>query len=93
MCVIGQDGETRPGTADKALTYEGMTLVVKDVPADIWDNCESDTSTETSPAIPSASPGKPQQPDSWSTFATTPPGTHPRRKTRSSSGRRRMAEA
>lgn len=38
-CVICHNGETRPGTADKAMSHEGMTLVVKNVPAEICENC------------------------------------------------------
>lgn len=38
-CAICHNGETRPGLADKAFFHDGMTLVVKDVPAEICDNC------------------------------------------------------
>ena len=38
-CVICRNGETLPGLADKAVSHDGMTLVVKDVPAEICDNC------------------------------------------------------
>jgi YgiT-type zinc finger domain-containing protein len=38
-CVICRNGETRTGRADKAFSYDGMTLVVKDVPAEICENC------------------------------------------------------
>jgi YgiT-type zinc finger domain-containing protein len=38
-CVICRNGETTPGLADKAFSYDGMTLVLKDVPAEICDNC------------------------------------------------------
>ncbi len=38
-CPLCRNGQLWPGTADKALSLEGMTLVVKDVPASICDNC------------------------------------------------------
>jgi len=38
-CAICRNGETTPGLADKAFSYDGMTLVVKDVPAEICENC------------------------------------------------------
>ena len=38
-CVICRQGETHPGHATVTLTREGMTLVVKRVPASICDNC------------------------------------------------------
>jgi YgiT-type zinc finger domain-containing protein len=38
-CVLCRNGETRPGTADKSFSHAGMTLVVKDVPAEICENC------------------------------------------------------
>ena len=38
-CVICRNGETTPGFADKAFSYDGMTFVVKDVPAEICENC------------------------------------------------------
>ncbi len=38
-CVICRGGETAPGSATMTLTREGTTVVVKDVPADICDNC------------------------------------------------------
>jgi len=38
-CAICRNGETTPGFADKAFSYDGMTLVVKDVPAEICENC------------------------------------------------------
>ncbi len=37
-CALCHNGETRPGTADKAFSQDGMTLVVKDVPAEICEN-------------------------------------------------------
>jgi len=39
ICPICHNGELLQGFADKALSYKGMTLVVKDVPATICDNC------------------------------------------------------
>ena len=38
-CVLCRNGETKRGTADKAFSHDGMTLVVKDVPAEICENC------------------------------------------------------
>ncbi|MGI8795441.1 MAG: type II toxin-antitoxin system MqsA family antitoxin [Acidimicrobiia bacterium] len=38
-CVLCRNGETRPGLADKAFSHDGMTLVIKDVPAEICENC------------------------------------------------------
>jgi YgiT-type zinc finger domain-containing protein len=38
-CVICRQGETHPGSATVTLTREGMTLVVKRVPASVCDNC------------------------------------------------------
>jgi len=38
-CVICKHGETRPGRATVTLERGGMTLVFKDVPADVCDNC------------------------------------------------------
>lgn len=38
-CILCRNGETKPGFADKAFSHEGMTLVVKDVPAEICENC------------------------------------------------------
>ena len=38
-CVICRHGETAPGAATVTLTREDTTLVVKDVPALVCDNC------------------------------------------------------
>ncbi|MGH7938508.1 MAG: type II toxin-antitoxin system MqsA family antitoxin, partial [Bryobacteraceae bacterium] len=38
-CTICKKGETAPGTATVTLERGGLTLVVKDVPAQICDNC------------------------------------------------------
>ena len=38
-CVICKQGETRPGTATVTLCRELLTLVVKDVPAQVCENC------------------------------------------------------
>jgi YgiT-type zinc finger domain-containing protein len=38
-CVICKDGQTSPGHATITLERSGVTLVVKDVPADICDVC------------------------------------------------------
>ena len=39
MCAICKQGETRIGTATVTLTRDAMTLVVKEVPALVCDNC------------------------------------------------------
>lgn len=38
-CPICRHGETRPGTATLVLERDGLTMVVKHVPAQICDNC------------------------------------------------------
>lgn len=38
-CPLCRNGELQPGTADKVLTLGDATLVIKDVPATICDNC------------------------------------------------------
>jgi YgiT-type zinc finger domain-containing protein len=38
-CVICKTGETRPGTATVTLEQSGVTLVCRNVPADICDTC------------------------------------------------------
>ena len=48
-CVICKQGETRPGMATVTLCRELLTLVVKDVPAQVCDNCgEEDVDEATS---------------------------------------------
>jgi len=39
MCVICKHGETREGTTTVTFDRDGMTLVVKDVPAQVCTNC------------------------------------------------------
>ncbi len=39
ICVICKHGETRPGSTTVTLTRERATLVFRDVPADVCDNC------------------------------------------------------
>jgi YgiT-type zinc finger domain-containing protein len=39
QCVICKQGETRPGTATVTLERNSATVVIKDVPADICENC------------------------------------------------------
>ena len=41
-CVICKHGETREGTTTVTFERDGMTLVVKDVPAQICTNCGED---------------------------------------------------
>ncbi len=38
-CPICRHGETRPGTATLVLERDGLTMVVKYVPAQVCDNC------------------------------------------------------
>ena len=38
-CVICKSGQTQPGTTTVTLERAGMTLVCKDVPARLCDNC------------------------------------------------------
>ena len=38
-CVICKQGETKPGTATVTLEVEATTLVVKQVPAQVCQNC------------------------------------------------------
>lgn len=38
-CVVCKHGETRPGTATVTLERNGTTLVTKDVPAEVCENC------------------------------------------------------
>lgn len=38
-CVICKQGETRPGKATVTLERDGMTLVIKNVPARVCANC------------------------------------------------------
>lgn len=46
-CPICRQGELEPGTSDEAMTQDGMTLVIKDVPADICDTCGEAFFSET----------------------------------------------
>jgi YgiT-type zinc finger domain-containing protein len=38
-CIICKQGETRPGTATVILQREESTIIIKDVPAEICENC------------------------------------------------------
>ena len=38
-CILCKHGETNPGFATVTLTRDAMTLIVKDVPASVCDNC------------------------------------------------------
>ncbi len=38
-CVLCKHGETRPGTTTVPLQRGASTIIVKDVPAEICDNC------------------------------------------------------
>ncbi|HEX2038386.1 MAG TPA: type II toxin-antitoxin system MqsA family antitoxin [Acidimicrobiales bacterium] len=38
-CPLCRNGELRAGRADTSILREGLVLVVRDVPAEICDNC------------------------------------------------------
>jgi YgiT-type zinc finger domain-containing protein len=38
-CIICKNGETAPGTMTVALQREGATVIVKDVSANVCENC------------------------------------------------------
>lgn len=38
-CVVCRQGETRPGTATLVLERQGLTLVLKNMPAEVCENC------------------------------------------------------
>ena len=38
-CIICKSGETAPGTATVTFDRDGLTLVIKDVPARVCSNC------------------------------------------------------
>ena len=46
-CVICKHGETKEGTTTVTFDRDGMTLVVKDVPAQVCTNCGEDYVDET----------------------------------------------
>ena len=39
-CVICRVGETLPGRVTVTLQRDGTTVILRDVPADVCDNCE-----------------------------------------------------
>jgi YgiT-type zinc finger domain-containing protein len=39
MCVICKNGETAPGTTSILLERENVTLVIKNIPAEVCQNC------------------------------------------------------
>ncbi|OPX73432.1 MAG: hypothetical protein A4E38_00085 [Methanoregulaceae archaeon PtaB.Bin108] len=41
-CVVCKSGETRPGTTTVTFERQGLTLVMKEVPAEICTNCGED---------------------------------------------------
>jgi len=41
-CIICKQGETKPGKATVTLERDGMTLVIKGVPANVCANCEEE---------------------------------------------------
>jgi YgiT-type zinc finger domain-containing protein len=38
-CTVCKNGETKPGTATVTLQRGGTTVILKEVPADVCDNC------------------------------------------------------
>lgn len=38
-CVLCKNGETKPGTATVTLQRGGAVVILKDVPAEVCDNC------------------------------------------------------
>ena len=46
-CVICKQGETRPGKATVTLERDGMTLIIKSVPARVCANCGEEYVDET----------------------------------------------
>ena len=38
-CAICKHGDTQPGTTTVTLERSGCTILIKDVPADVCDNC------------------------------------------------------
>lgn len=41
-CVVCKSGETRPGSTTVTFERQGLTLVMKEVPAEICTNCGED---------------------------------------------------
>jgi YgiT-type zinc finger domain-containing protein len=75
-CPLCHNGELRPGTSDETVSYEGMTLVVKGVPAEICDTsgAASPTSTSRSPSGSSTSPERLLlRASSWTSATTSQP--------------------
>lgn len=59
-CVICRQGETRPGTATLVLERDGLTLVLKNVPAEVCENCGEEYVDEAATASGSRAPsGRP----------------------------------
>ncbi len=46
-CVVCKSGETHEGTTTVTLERDGLTLVMKEVPAEICDNCGEDYVNES----------------------------------------------
>jgi YgiT-type zinc finger domain-containing protein len=38
-CIVCHNGETRPGTTTVTFHRNGQTVVVNEVPAEVWENC------------------------------------------------------
>lgn len=46
-CAVCKQGETEPGKATVTLERDGLTLVIKDVPAEVCNNCGEEYVDET----------------------------------------------
>ena len=46
-CFVCKQGETEPGKATVTLERDGLTLVIKDVPAEVCNNCGEEYVDET----------------------------------------------
>jgi len=54
-CVVCRRGSTRPGAATLVLEREGLTLVLKNVPAEVCENCGEEYVDEAAAASALAS--------------------------------------
>lgn len=50
-CVICGHGETRPGTTTLVLERDGLTMVLKGVPAEVCENCGEEYVGEAAAAL------------------------------------------
>ncbi len=49
-CAVCRQGETRPGTATVVLERDGLTVVVRHVPAQVCENCGEEYVDESAAA-------------------------------------------